>query len=579
MANTLVKRVLLQITADDGTTEEKLARISAKADELGRKHPELKVRIDTAAASAKVAVLRKELKGLSDAADAEAARGGILSRFLGFGKGFAGGISSVLGSLPGLGGGGAAGAAETPGGPQGMAAAATILGVSLPELVTEATALVSGFAAAGAGAGAFYLLAHPAINNLTNDVQGLDKANQALGIAQQKALIDPTKANLKALHNAQVTYQAIYQQMGQDAGSSAAGVLKLHDTYVKLSNAFTPEAFKVFNGVLQIANNLLPSIVPFANAFAGAMTRLLGQAAKFTESKGFKDWLTQFEKLAGPSTMAIGVGIGHLVANFGKLLTLMSAKDVVNGINIAFSVLDGTIILTVRAIRSIMQGWDLLTAGWDRGIIKTRALGHVMASTFDFVRHAIAHDADSIVHAFQGIVAGAARLLGGIVRADMAIISVFASIPRRILSALGNLGSLLYNAGQQVIQGLINGISSMFGSLGSIVSSIGSGILGGVKSMLGIGSPSRVMRQQGIWIGEGLALGLEDSVARVQRGARRIAAATMPGGYAQPALATAGGYRGGHLTFEVIGDSNQVLTTLLKRNIRVRGGDPGVLGR
>lgn len=39
------------------------------------------------------------------------------------------------------------------------------------------------------------------------------------------------------------------------------------------------------------------------------------------------------------------------------------------------------------------------------------------------------------------------------------------SIPGRILSALGNVGGMLYGAGQRIIQGLINGISSMIGRL------------------------------------------------------------------------------------------------------------------
>ena len=58
----LVKKVTLKITADDGDTEVKLDSITRKADELAAKHPELKVKIDTGAAAAKMAILRKELK-------------------------------------------------------------------------------------------------------------------------------------------------------------------------------------------------------------------------------------------------------------------------------------------------------------------------------------------------------------------------------------------------------------------------------------------------------------------------------------------------------------------------------------
>src|SRR5580692_3667260 len=66
MAATLIKRVMLKIASDDGDTEEKLDKISAKADELARKHPDIKVKVDTAAAAAKLAVLRKELKDTSN---------------------------------------------------------------------------------------------------------------------------------------------------------------------------------------------------------------------------------------------------------------------------------------------------------------------------------------------------------------------------------------------------------------------------------------------------------------------------------------------------------------------------------
>lgn len=65
MANgTQVRRVLLQVEADDGDTEEKLDRITAKADELAERHPELKVKIDSAAAAAKLSVLRADLKAV-----------------------------------------------------------------------------------------------------------------------------------------------------------------------------------------------------------------------------------------------------------------------------------------------------------------------------------------------------------------------------------------------------------------------------------------------------------------------------------------------------------------------------------
>ena len=69
MAGNLVKEVMLKITGNDGDTEEKLDKISAKADELARKHPDLKIKVDTGAAAAKLAVLKHELSDTARDAD------------------------------------------------------------------------------------------------------------------------------------------------------------------------------------------------------------------------------------------------------------------------------------------------------------------------------------------------------------------------------------------------------------------------------------------------------------------------------------------------------------------------------
>ncbi len=52
------------------------------------------------------------------------------------------------------------------------------------------------------------------------------------------------------------------------------------------------------------------------------------------------------------------------------------------------------------------------------------------------------------------------------------LISFVSGIPGRIFGALGNLGSMLYNAGKSIIQGLINGISDMVGAVKNAVGNV-----------------------------------------------------------------------------------------------------------
>src|SRR6185369_12146690 len=59
------------------------------------------------------------------------------------------------------------------------------------------------------------------------------------------------------------------------------------------------------------------------------------------------------------------------------------------------------------------------------------------------------------------------KIKDGVTEKVSALISFVSGIPGRIMSAVGNLGSLLYNAGRDILQGLLNGISDMIGKLKS----------------------------------------------------------------------------------------------------------------
>lgn len=93
-------------------------------------------------------------------------------------------------------------------------------------------------------------------------------------------------------------------------------------------------------------------------------------------------------------------------------------------------------------------------------------------------------------------------------------------LPGRAKSALGSLGHLLYSAGADMLRGLLNGIRSI--NVSSVLSGIAHSAVSSFKSALGISSPSKVFRQLGIYVNEGLIDGLTGSTARVKAATRRI---------------------------------------------------------
>lgn len=89
-------------------------------------------------------------------------------------------------------------------------------------------------------------------------------------------------------------------------------------------------------------------------------------------------------------------------------------------------------------------------------------------------------------------------------------IAFIRGIPGMILGAIPNPLELLKNVGRDIIQGLINGVKSLAGSAVDAVKGVGGGIVGGVKKLFGVGSPSKVFEQIGVWNIEGLIKGMKD---------------------------------------------------------------------
>lgn len=87
---------------------------------------------------------------------------------------------------------------------------------------------------------------------------------------------------------------------------------------------------------------------------------------------------------------------------------------------------------------------------------------------------------------------------------------------------------LLYQAGKDVIQGLINGIKDMGGAIGGAIGDVASGAVNMAKHFLGIGSPSKVFHEIGMNLGRGLANGIDASAGLAMSASARLASASIP---------------------------------------------------
>lgn len=101
------------------------------------------------------------------------------------------------------------------------------------------------------------------------------------------------------------------------------------------------------------------------------------------------------------------------------------------------------------------------------------------------------------------------RNLFNVIRNNMNNVrTTIVNIWNRIISFLKGIN--LKNIGKDIIRGLINGIGSMASAVVDKVKSIGNSIKNGFKKVLGIASPSKIMRDEiGRWIPEGIAAGID----------------------------------------------------------------------
>ena len=206
-------------------------------------------------------------------------------------------------------------------------------------------------------------------------------------------------------------------------------------------------------------------------------------------------WLLNAAMLANPIGLVI-IAIVALVAifviawkksdTFRKIVTTAwnKIKDVSSRVFNATKILIGRIWdwigdkikWVVDKVKQSIEGWKIII-GRVKAIFES--VKQSIVDKFNAVRAFIAKVVGLVKQSIEGwkIIIGRVRAIFESVKSAVsdkfnAVVSFVKGIPGKILGALGNLGSLLYNAGRNVIQGLINGVRDMIGNVGSAISSV-----------------------------------------------------------------------------------------------------------
>jgi phage-related protein len=241
---------------------------------------------------------------------------------------------------------------------------------------------------------------------------------------------------------------------------------------------------------MQLVSAVLPMVVTIFGAILGAIGPLI-------------------TILAGLLIPIIQALMPVVVVVFGVIANVITAvMQIIMGIiQVVTGIISGNWSMVWEGIGNIFSGiWNTIVAvvGGALNIVWstiTNSLGLV----FGFIGSILGNIGQFFADTWNNITRGISDFVGGIGK-------FFESIPGTIQGALSAAGTWLYDAGKNIVQGLFDGIKSLASTIGNFFLGLLPGwIVEPFKIALGIQSPSKLFRQFGRHIGEGLMLGTGDT--------------------------------------------------------------------
>ena len=383
-----------------------------------------------------------------------------------------------------------------------------------------------------------------ALTNVTGFISGLLSGDSAIGgfisnVVTLASSLSPLGIVLQALAPVLPTLAGAFGALAATLGGALSAILP---TITGLAQTLVGVLSGVFAAVL-------PVIVGLIGQLAGVFTALMPAIIPIVQTLG--GILTTVIKALGPIITTIATTLGGVLGSVLKALTpvLVLVAQVFGQILTALAPVIPPILSLVQAVLALVAPLLQLIGSALGPVIQLlmallEPILKLIAPLIQFLAPAIQFVADvlSVVigaiasaitwfvalvtdsktasaqftAAFNGVAKFFGDLIGNVIKffSDGIgnIVGFFTGMPGKILGALGSLAGSLGDIGKNMIQGLINGATGMLGNLGSFVSGLVSKyIVGPVKSLLGIHSPSTVFRDIGNYTLQGLQIGLSDT--------------------------------------------------------------------
>lgn len=340
-------------------------------------------------------------------------------------------------------------------------------------------------------------------------------------------------------------------------GSQGEGLQMVLEGVADVVSAFGPVIKDVFEGISNVIQSFGETVSGILNSVSGVI-KSIGQSA-LNAGKGFKQLANGIKIITnlnlidmGASLGAVAVGIGAIAtASSGmgdigaQMMALATALTMIVSTQAGIESLSATIPSLSDALSSLSGISEPLTAASGAmtafagaiapiassvmatatSIAMLVTVASTISSAFTSASSASVTSINAIVTAMtnaeakattSGTVMGT-KFTKGLSSGLKTGVSVAKSSCQSILSAFNSCQSRAFYCGQMIGQGLANGLRASEGSVRAAAASLAAAADAAIQAKAKIGSPSKVTRKDGMWIGKGFVLGLESMYSDVKR--------------------------------------------------------------
>ena len=285
-----------------------------------------------------------------------------------------------------------------------------------------------------------------------------------------------------------------FDKLGGTITDILNGDLSFEDGMKSLVYSVSSHAGDFITAGMEIMSNLMNGLAQSAPQILMAMSVAL-QNLMNKVSEGLPQFVSSGMQMIGAIVTGLGTALPSLI---NKGASLLLDLIVAIGTNLPQLIVTG-----LNAITNLIQG-----LGNGEGALSSKAVsiaGKIIMAFIQAIPQILSAGLNLMVSLLQGITKGFASI-------PRAVMAKAKQIPQAIKSGVGNLAGI----GRDMIEGLWHGIKGKFDSVVARVKAMASALPKAVKKVLGIGSPSRVFKQLGVWTGEGFALGIESMTKAVE---------------------------------------------------------------